>query len=321
MVKALTRIATVVALGVAVLWVGGSASARQQERIVVEVGPGSGSDIYIMNSDGSGFRNLTQLLNAHNRWPAPSPDGRRIAFTSRRDGRFSTYVMNIDGSSIRRVGEGGMAEWSPDGSRLVVSRMPAVGANVGLYILDVKTGALTQLTDRPNADQHPDWSPDSRRIAFQSYDGGDWFESDRNINVVDVQTGAITRLTDDPGSERNPRWSPDGRRIAFTRIGEMLSMDIDGGAVRDLSEEVGSNPDWSPDGSEIVYAGFAHMRRFDDTADTYMMDADGRNARRIQTHPGRMTGARWMRAASLAVDPFGGRSSMWGWLKRRPGRR
>jgi Tol biopolymer transport system component len=321
-VKTLTRIATIAALGIAALWVGFSASAREQERIVVEVYTGGPSDIYIMNADGSDFLNLTQQSESRNRWPAPSPDGRQIAFTSRRNGRFVTYVMDIDGSNVRRVGDGSMAEWSPDGSRLVVTGRPGEGDNVDLYILDVETGALTQLTDRANDDNHADWSPDGRHIAFQSHEGGEWFNGnmDTSVSVVDVQTGVVTRLTDEPGRESSPRWSPDGSRIAFNNEAvEMLSMDTDGGAVRDLSEEVGSNPDWSADGSRIVYGGFAHAVRFDDTSDTYVMDADGRNGSRIQMHRGPMLGARWLRAASLAVNPFRGRPSTWGWLKGRAG--
>jgi TolB protein len=55
-----------------------------------------------MNADGSGQQNLTRNA-AHDRHPAWSPDGRKIAFVSHRDGNSEVYVMNADGSGQRRL--------------------------------------------------------------------------------------------------------------------------------------------------------------------------------------------------------------------------
>ena len=55
-------------------------------------------------------------------WPAWSPDGKRIAFTSNRDGNYEIYVMNADGTGLRNVtqhpGQDNYAAWSPDGKHL-----------------------------------------------------------------------------------------------------------------------------------------------------------------------------------------------------------
>ena len=82
---------------------------------------GSHSDIYVMNADGSGKRKLTHDAR-QNAEPVWSPDGRRIAFVSRRDGNAEIYVMNADGSGKRNLtrnpARDASPSWSPDGRRI-----------------------------------------------------------------------------------------------------------------------------------------------------------------------------------------------------------
>ena len=83
-----------------------------------------------MNADGSGQRNLTRSP-AHEGIAAWSPDGRKIAFISDRDGNGEIYVMNADGSRQRRLtldpASDYAASWSPDGRKIVfVAGRPGV---------------------------------------------------------------------------------------------------------------------------------------------------------------------------------------------------
>ena len=77
------------------------------------------SNICVINVDGSSFRQLTRHLG-EDRYPAWSPDGRQIAFSSHRNHRGGIFLMNADGSDVKRLTDGGeeSPSWSPDGQRI-----------------------------------------------------------------------------------------------------------------------------------------------------------------------------------------------------------
>ena len=93
---------------------------------------------------------------------------------------------------------------------------------------------IQNLTNSPrHSDWGPSWSPNSKRIAFDSGKGNS------HIYVVDADGGNSSKLTDNRWGDSSPSWSPDGKRIAFAskRDGnwEIYLIDADGGNLQNLT--------------------------------------------------------------------------------------
>ena len=92
--------------------------------------------------------------------PHPSPDGRRLAFQSDRDGIHDIFVMGLDGSNPVNLtaGAGGFSpQFSPDGSRIAFNRWGTEGNDI--FVVNVDGSGLTNLTQSPGDDRLLSWSP------------------------------------------------------------------------------------------------------------------------------------------------------------------
>jgi Tol biopolymer transport system component len=177
------------------------------------------------------------------------------------------YVMNRNGSDQRRITFDNVfeygARWSPDGTRIAFYS-PGPGRFPQIFLLSangvVQLTGTGPLTDTGAGAQFPHWSPDGKRIVFQTTPVVNGRFVYRNIFVINVDGTGLTKLTNSSTYQnRRPAWSPDGTRIAFSsnRDGndEIYVMNADGSNPIRLTHDVHSNqaPDWSPDGSKIVF--------------------------------------------------------------------
>jgi TolB protein len=130
-----------------------------------------GADVIDLSKRGA---NAVELGVQGDGQPNFSPDGRRIAFTSRRDRDYEIYAMNADGAEQRRLthsrGIDMNPAFSPDGRRIAFTSNR--GGNYEIYVMGVDGGNPQRVTRYPEHSDFPCWHPDGQRLVFVSERNG-----------------------------------------------------------------------------------------------------------------------------------------------------
>lgn len=220
------------------------------------------------------YRNLTQTQdvpvvtrNAQitnwaglDNYPAISPDGNTIAYSSDRSGGFEIYVkpLAMGAKEIQITSDGQynlQPAWSPDGQHIAFYSKK----RGGIWVVPATGGVAKQLT---TFGASPAWSPDGKTIAFQSGAVTDLGSFSRVLppSVLWLVPGdggepkQLTQVGSPVGGHNSPAWSPDGKRIAFNvedvTTNSIYSVGVDGANIRQINP-FGFDPVYSSDGKSV----------------------------------------------------------------------
>ncbi len=205
--------------------------------------------IFIMQADGSGVRQLTDE-QTYNREPKWSPDGKWIAYHCRLEGETRICVVSPDGQPAGEPIDGLTPTWSPVGTedemRLAFRCMQDGQEDICTARADGSD--LVNLTNSPGWEHSYAWSPDGNWLAFVLNNAG-------KINIFKICVTCpgehvLVRLTDELYSPDKPVWSPDGSRVAYKvftgTMNELMIVNADRSDATYLISDVFSLPIWRP---------------------------------------------------------------------------
>ncbi|GIW95000.1 MAG: hypothetical protein KatS3mg110_3041 [Pirellulaceae bacterium] len=145
---------------------------------------------------------------SHEEYPSWSPDGKRLVFTSTRDGNPELYVIDREGKNLKRLttypGTDTHPNWSPDGTRIAWATDR--WGSLEIAIMSVEGELLERLTQNDWLDDYPCWSPDGRYLAWMSHQGGQY-----EIYVMDLESRQTFNASCHPAADMFPSWRSDGR--------------------------------------------------------------------------------------------------------------
>jgi Tol biopolymer transport system component len=185
------------------------------------------------------------------------------------------------------------ANFAPDDSDVIFTRcQQIVNGTCAIYRVQADGTGLAAITQFafPLVDFEPAYSPDGRRIAFQSFDRGGILGA---IYQMDADGSNIRRLTPPAPGAVSANWSPDGEKVAFSthccnpQNNEIWAINADGRRLAQVTDANGGTmddlyPSWSPQGDAIAF------ERFDPSSGTsaiFVMNADGGELRKVLELP------------------------------------
>lgn len=255
---------------------------------VTSNGFGSAGNIYII---AGGVRAMEQTYQTRDF--AFASGGKKIVYAANDPLAIGIYLHDLKQHASTRllaaannVGEPAL---SPDSSRIAFVQYEEDTSQIMTTAVD--STDLRQLTHDNSFNWTPRWSPDGRRLLFETtrneLPGGGEGGGQRDIYVMDADGNNLVNLT--PNSYgHHASWSPDGKQIAYMNNGSIFIMNSDGSSKKDVSHGKvrDSEPAWSPDGQWIAFTRTPKNSR---TMDIWIMKSDGTGQRQITFNEGTTT--------------------------------
>lgn len=267
---------------------------------------GDSMDIYSVNADGTGLRNLTAHSALYGDLRV-SPDGRRVVFHSDRgDGDAHVWSMNHDGTGLKQLTTEPSVKprWSPDGTRIAFEMLDG-DYLVHVYVMNADGTGRTKVSGpamqvgasctTPATQSHIrliNWQPDGRVFFSRHYCG-----IGTRFFVVNADGGGFTETSN---LLRGVHYSPDGSQAVSIQLDggtvRVVVMNADGTGARVLStqgvyqglpETSYEHSPWSPDGKRIVFFVYSSkpsgpsLHTCSDSALPYVVNVDGTGLRRL----------------------------------------
>lgn len=192
-------------------------------------------DIFMADLNGKIVKQLTHS-KGYDAEATLSPDGKKMLYTSDKDGDIDLYIMDLESGKEKRVtnllGYDGGAWFSPDGKKIIwrasrpkteaeikeykdlLAENLVAPTNMEVYVADADGSNVKQVTQFGQANWAPAYMPDSKHIIFASnheYKRGFPF----NLYTINEDGSNLQKISRDKGFDAFPMFSPDGKKIAF----------------------------------------------------------------------------------------------------------
>lgn len=193
-------------------------------------------DIFVADLNGKVTKQLTKEPG-YDAEATISPDGKKIIFTSMRNGDLDLYVMDINGKNVKQVtkdlGYDGGAWFSPDSKRIIwrasrpkteteikeykdlLAQGLVMPTNMEVFVANADGSDVKQITNLGKANWAPNFMPDGKRIIFASnheYARGFPF----NMYIMNLDGTGLEKISHDGGFDAFPMFSPDGKKLIFS---------------------------------------------------------------------------------------------------------
>ncbi len=247
-------------------------------------------NLWRMSSKGGAAQQVTNLKSGGVFFPSISPDGRHIVFQN----DFDLYTIDLPAGKPKKLNLAMSFDPKDADVEVLTAQSRAEGFGIapsGDYmavdyhgeIMIVPTeagvGEKTQVTSSPWRERSEIYSPDGRKLAYVSDEGGE-----QQVWVYDIATASHKKLSAQPAEKENIVWAPNSQKLLYGADNHLFEVDVAGGPPRELAHNVAGGftvSQYSADGNWLVYG-----RRDDEqNADVYLYDIKSKKEYNISQSP------------------------------------